>query len=79
MQQSSGRRRLRVRFESDGAERAVQIAKQVDGPVKVGLDAQKKTSSMICTGQMFFDRLSAGLDASGKTLPPGAIVLPVRR
>ena len=53
------------RLESDGVERAVQIAKQVDGPVKVVWTREEDIQHDMYR-PMFFDRLSAGLDASGR-------------
>ena len=55
------------RLESDGVERAVQIAKQVDGPVKVVWTREEDIQHDMYR-PMFFDRLSAGLDAAGKTV-----------
>jgi isoquinoline 1-oxidoreductase beta subunit len=53
------------RLESDGVERAVQIAMQVDSPVKVVWTREEDIQHDMYR-PMFFDRLSAGLDASGK-------------
>jgi len=53
------------RLESDGVERAVEIAKQVDGPVKV-IWTREEDIQHDMYRPMFFDRLSAGLDAEGK-------------
>ena len=55
------------RLESDGVERAVQIAKHVDGPVKVVWTREEDIQHDMYR-PMFFDRLSAGLDASGKPM-----------
>ncbi len=55
------------RLESDGVERAVQIAKQVDGPVKVVWTREEDIQHDMYR-PMFFDRLSAGLDPSGKPI-----------
>jgi isoquinoline 1-oxidoreductase beta subunit len=52
------------RLESDGVERAVEIAKHVDGPVKVVWTREEDIQHDMYR-PMFFDRLSAGLDASG--------------
>ena len=52
------------RLESDGVERAVEIAKQVDGPVKVVWTREEDIQHDMYR-PMFFDRLSAGLDAKG--------------
>jgi isoquinoline 1-oxidoreductase subunit beta len=52
------------RLESDGAERAVQIAKQVDGPVKVVWTREEDIQHDMYR-PYWFDRLSAGLDAKG--------------
>jgi isoquinoline 1-oxidoreductase subunit beta len=53
------------RLESDGVERAVQIAKHVDGPVKVVWTREEDIQHDMYR-PMFFDRLSAGLDAQGR-------------
>jgi isoquinoline 1-oxidoreductase beta subunit len=52
------------RLESDGVERAVQIAMQVDGPVKVVWTREEDIQHDMYR-PCFFDRLSAGLDAKG--------------
>ena len=52
------------RLESDGVERAVEIAKHVDGPVKVVWTREEDVQHDMYR-PMFFDRLSAGLDARG--------------
>ena len=52
------------RLESDGVERAVEIAKHVDGPVKVVWTREEDIQHDMYR-PMFFDRLSAGLDAKG--------------
>jgi isoquinoline 1-oxidoreductase beta subunit len=52
------------RLESDGAERAVQIAQQVDGPVKV-IWTREEDIQHDMYRPYWFDRLSAGLDAKG--------------
>ena len=49
------------RLEADGAARAVEIAKQVEG----SCGPVRRTSSTICTVLYWFDRLTAGLDANG--------------
>jgi isoquinoline 1-oxidoreductase beta subunit len=53
------------RLESDGAERAVEIAKQVDGPVKVVWTREEDIQQDMYR-PYWFDRLSAGLDKDGK-------------
>jgi len=53
------------RLESDGAERAVQIAQQVDGPVKVVWTREEDIQHDMYR-PYWFDRLSAGLDRDGK-------------
>jgi isoquinoline 1-oxidoreductase beta subunit len=52
------------RLESDGVERAVQIAQHVDGPVKVVWTREEDIQHDMYR-PCFFDRLSAGLDAKG--------------
>jgi isoquinoline 1-oxidoreductase beta subunit len=52
------------RLEWDGVTRAVEIAKQVDGPVKVVWTREEDIQHDMYR-PMFFDRLSAGLDAKG--------------
>src|SRR5437667_10653028 len=52
------------RLEVDGVIRAVQIAKQVDGPVKVVWTREEDIQHDMYR-PYFFDRLSAGLDAKG--------------
>jgi isoquinoline 1-oxidoreductase beta subunit len=52
------------RLESDGVERAVEIAKRVEGPVKVVWTREEDIQHDMYR-PMFFDRLSAGLDAKG--------------
>lgn len=52
------------RLESDGAERAVQIAQQVDGPVKVVWTREEDIQHDMYR-PYWFDRLSAGLDEKG--------------
>ena len=52
------------RLESDGVARAVQIAKQVDGPVKVVWTREEDLQHDMYR-PLFFDRLSAGLDGEG--------------
>ena len=52
------------RLEADGVVRAVEIAKQVDGPVKVVWTREEDIQHDMYR-PMFFDRLSAGLDAKG--------------
>jgi isoquinoline 1-oxidoreductase subunit beta len=53
------------RLEIDGVIRAVQIAKQVDGPVKVVWTREEDIQHDMYR-PAFFDRLSAGLDEKGK-------------
>jgi isoquinoline 1-oxidoreductase beta subunit len=52
------------RLEIDGVIRAVEIAKQVDGPVKVVWTREEDIQHDMYR-PAFFDRLSAGLDAKG--------------
>jgi isoquinoline 1-oxidoreductase beta subunit len=52
------------RLEADGAARAVEIAKQVDGPVKVVWTREEDIQHDMYR-PYWFDRLSAGLDAQG--------------
>ena len=52
------------RLETDGVVRAVQIAKQVEGPVKVVWTREEDIQHDMYR-PYFFDRLSAGLDANG--------------
>ena len=52
------------RLEVDGVVRAVQIAKQVDGPVKVVWTREEDIQHDMYR-PYWFDRLSAGLDANG--------------
>src|SRR6266404_6102022 len=53
------------RLESDGVERAVQIAQHVEGPVKVVWTREEDIQHDMYR-PYFFDRLSAGLDDKGK-------------
>jgi len=53
------------RLEADGAIRAVQIAKQVDGPVKVVWTREEDIQHDLYR-PYWFDRISAGLDRQGK-------------
>jgi isoquinoline 1-oxidoreductase beta subunit len=53
------------RLEADGAVRAVEIAKQVDGPVKV-VWTREEDIQHDAYRPYWFDRISAGLDAQGK-------------
>src|SRR5712672_89747 len=53
------------RLEADGAVRAVQIAKHVDGPVKVVWTREEDIQHDMYR-PYWFDRISAGLDAQGK-------------
>jgi isoquinoline 1-oxidoreductase beta subunit len=52
------------RLEIDGVTRAVQIAMQVEGPVKV-IWTREEDIQHDMYRPLFFDRLSAGLDAKG--------------
>ncbi len=52
------------RLESDGVARAVEIAKQVDGPVKVVWTREEDIQHDMYR-PYWFDRLSAGLDEKG--------------
>jgi isoquinoline 1-oxidoreductase beta subunit len=53
------------RLEADGVARAVEIAKHVDGPVKVVWTREEDVQHDMYR-PYWFDRLSAGLDANGK-------------
>lgn len=53
------------RLEADGAVRAVEIAKQVDGPVKVIWTREEDIQHGMYR-PYWFDRIAAGLDAEGK-------------
>ena len=53
------------RLEADGVVRAVEIAKQVDGPVKVVWTREEDIQHDMYR-PYWFDRLSAGLDKKGK-------------
>ena len=53
------------RLEADGAVRAVEIAKHVDGPVKVVWTREEDIQHDMYR-PYWFDRISAGLDAQGK-------------
>jgi isoquinoline 1-oxidoreductase beta subunit len=53
------------RLEADGVIRAVEIAKQVEGPVKVVWTREEDIQHDMYR-PYWFDRLSAGLDAQGK-------------
>jgi isoquinoline 1-oxidoreductase subunit beta len=53
------------RLEIDGVIRAVQIAKHVDGPVKVVWTREEDIQHDMYRPR-FFDRISAGLDVKGK-------------
>jgi isoquinoline 1-oxidoreductase beta subunit len=55
------------RLEVDGVTRAVEIAKQVDGPVKVVWTREEDIQHDMYR-PYWFDRLSAGLDANGKPI-----------
>jgi isoquinoline 1-oxidoreductase beta subunit len=53
------------RLEADGVTRAVEIAKQVDGPVKVVWTREEDIQHDMYR-PFWFDRMSAGLDKKGK-------------
>jgi len=53
------------RLEADGAVRAIQIAKQVDGPVKVVWTREEDVQHDMYR-PYWFDRITAGLDAQGR-------------
>jgi isoquinoline 1-oxidoreductase beta subunit len=53
------------RLEADGAVRAVEIAKQVDGPVKVVWTREEDVQHDMYR-PYWFDRIAAGLDKDGK-------------
>ncbi|HWZ40818.1 MAG TPA: xanthine dehydrogenase family protein molybdopterin-binding subunit [Bradyrhizobium sp.] len=53
------------RLEADGAVRAVEIAKQVDGPVKVVWTREEDIQHDMYR-PYWFDRIAAGLDKDGK-------------
>lgn len=53
------------RLEIDSVERAVQIARHVDGPVKVVWSREEDTQHDMFR-PYFFDELEAGLDAAGR-------------
>ena len=53
------------RLEADGVTRAVEIAKHVDGPVKVVWTREEDIQHDMYR-PCFFDRISAGLDEKGK-------------
>ena len=55
------------RLEADGAVRAVQIAQQVDGPVKVVWTREEDIQHDMYR-PYWFDRISAGLDKAGKPI-----------
>lgn len=55
------------RLEADGAVRAVEIAKQVDGPVKVVWTREEDIQHDLYR-PYWFDRLTAGLDKTGKPI-----------
>jgi isoquinoline 1-oxidoreductase beta subunit len=55
------------RLEADGAVRAVQIAKHVDGPVKVVWTREEDIQHDMFR-PYWFDRISAGLDDQGRPL-----------
>ncbi len=55
------------RLEADGIVRAVEIAKEVDGPVKV-IWTREEDIQHDMYRPMFFDRLTAGLDARGRPI-----------
>ena len=53
------------RLEVDGVKRAVQIARQVDGPVKVVWTREEDVQHDMYR-PYFYDRVAAGLDAQGR-------------
>jgi isoquinoline 1-oxidoreductase beta subunit len=55
------------RLEADGAARAVEIAKQVDGPVKVVWTREEDIQHDVYR-PFWLDRISAGLDNRGKPI-----------
>ncbi|MBA1143427.1 xanthine dehydrogenase family protein molybdopterin-binding subunit [Mesorhizobium neociceri] len=55
------------RLEVDGVTRAVEIAKHVDGPVKVVWTREEDIQHDMYR-PYFFDRISAGLDSKGKPI-----------
>src|SRR5262249_56977253 len=55
------------RLGADGAARAVQIAKQVDGPVKVVWTREEDMQHDLYR-PYWFDRIAAGLDKDGKPI-----------
>jgi isoquinoline 1-oxidoreductase beta subunit len=55
------------RLDVDGITQAVEIAKQVDGPVKVVWSRDEDIQHDVYK-PYFFDRISAGLDADGKPI-----------
>jgi isoquinoline 1-oxidoreductase beta subunit len=55
------------RLEADGAVRAVEIAKQVDGPVKVVWTREEDIQHDLYR-PYWVDRIAAGLDASGRPI-----------
>jgi isoquinoline 1-oxidoreductase beta subunit len=55
------------RLESDGASRAVEIARHVDGPVKVVWTREEDIQHDMYR-PYWFDRLSAGLDEKGRPI-----------
>lgn len=55
------------RLEADGVARAVEIARQVKGPVKVVWTREEDIQHDMYR-PMFFDRLAAGLDAQGRPI-----------
>jgi isoquinoline 1-oxidoreductase subunit beta len=55
------------RLEADGAVRAVEIAKQVDGPVKVVWTREEDIQHDMYR-PYWFDRIAAGLDKDGKPI-----------
>ncbi len=55
------------RLEADGAVRAVEIAKQVDGPVKVVWTREEDIQHDMYR-PYWFDRIAAGLDKEGKPI-----------
>ena len=66
------------RLESDNVTRAVQIAQQVDGPVKVVWTREEDIQHDMYR-PYWFDRISAGLDAKGVPVAWRSSLLPARR
>src|SRR3546814_12990118 len=56
---------FRSRLEVDGVARAVKVAQQVDGPVKVVYSREEDIQHDMYR-PYYYDRFSAGLDAEGR-------------